>query len=374
MKFALAEMRRSRGRFGAVIAAIALIVFLVLVLSAIADGLWLGATGALRETGASVFTFSADGRKSFIRSELTETDLTRIAEVDGVSSAGPVGALLGTAKGPHGLMDIGLFGFEPGKPGGPSRITNGRQIDPGEPGVGVADESLGEKGVKLGDTVTFTGSSMPVKVVGFTEDSQYQLQPTLWTSIDTWRSVRQTARPELGVEESRMNVVAVATEPSTDPSDVARKIDAALGNTQSLSQLDAILAIPGTAQQRSTFDTLVMATFAVAAMVIALFFALLTLEKRELFAMTKALGASNSYLILGTSAQAVLCSILGIAAGGLLAAGAALVLPSTVPAAFLTKTALVVASTTIATSLIGAALSFRRLFRIDPATAIGGAA
>lgn len=373
MKFATAEMLRNRGRFGAIISAIALIVFLVLVLSAIADGLWLGATGALREAGASVFTFSADGRKSFIRSELQEPDVGRVAGVDGVAAAGPVGTLLGTATGPHGLLDIGLFGFEPGKPGGPAKIAAGRSIDPGEAGKGVADVSLRDKGVKIGDHITFTGSQTPVEVVGFSEDSRYQLQSTLWTTMETWRSTRQKARPEFGDQSKRLNVIAVETAPGADAGAVAGEIDRQLGNTQSLTQLEAILAIPGTEQQRSTFDTLVMATFAVAILVIALFFALLTLEKRELFAMTKALGGSNAYLIFGTSAQAILCSVLGIAGGGLLAVGASLGLPSTVPAVFLASTAVTVSIATVLTSLTGAALSFRRLARIDPATAIGGA-
>lgn len=373
MKFATAEMIRNKGRFGAIASAIALIVFLVLVLSAIADGLWLGTTGALRGSGASIFTFSASGRKSFIRSELSDQDVSRVTNVDGVAAAGPVGVLLGTAKGPHGLLDIGLFGFNPGKPGGPARITDGRAVESGEAGKGVADVTLRDKGVRIGDRITVTGSDTPVEVVGFSEDSRYQLQSTLWTTLETWRSVRQQARPEFGGQEGRLNVIAVETAPGADAGSVAREIDRQLGNTQSLTQLEAILAIPGTEQQRSTFNTLVMATFAVAILVIALFFALLTLEKRELFAMTKALGGSNGYLIFGTWAQAVLCSILGLAGGGALAAIASLGLPPTVPAVFLKSTAVTVAIATVLTSFVGAALSFRRLVRIDPATAIGGA-
>ncbi|RIK10908.1 MAG: hypothetical protein DCC49_01465 [Acidobacteria bacterium] len=372
MRFATAEMIKNKGRFGAIISAIALIVFLVLVLSAIADGLWIGATGALRESGASVFTFSSDGRKSFIRSELREHDVDRVAGVAGVAAAGPVGALLGTARGPHGLLDLGLFGFEPGKPGGPVRIVEGRSIGPGETGKGVADVALRDRGIKMGDRITFTGSDTPVEVIGFAEDSRYQLQPTLWTTMETWRQARQQARPQFGDQTDRLNVIAVATVPGADPATVAAEIDAQLRNTQSLTQIDAILAIPGTEQQRSTFDTLVMATFAVATLVIALFFALLTLEKRELFATTKALGASNGFLILGTATQAVLCSVLGIAGGALLAAAASLALPASVPAVFLASTAITVAAATLLTSLAGAALSFRRLSRIDPATAIGG--
>ncbi len=52
MHIALAEMRRRKGRWATIVGAVAFIVFLVLVLAALADGLFIGSTGALR-TGDS---------------------------------------------------------------------------------------------------------------------------------------------------------------------------------------------------------------------------------------------------------------------------------------------------------------------------------
>ena len=42
MKLAIAEIRRRRGRWGSIIGAVGFIVFLVLVLAALADGLFIG--------------------------------------------------------------------------------------------------------------------------------------------------------------------------------------------------------------------------------------------------------------------------------------------------------------------------------------------
>ena len=68
MMLALNEIRRGRGRFASIIAALSLIVFLVLTLAALADGLFFGATGAVRSTNATAYAFSPDAKGSLIRS------------------------------------------------------------------------------------------------------------------------------------------------------------------------------------------------------------------------------------------------------------------------------------------------------------------
>ena len=70
------ELARSKGRFGAVVAALSLIVFLVLVLGALADGLFYGATGAVRSSNATAYAFSDDAEGSLIRSRLDESDVS----------------------------------------------------------------------------------------------------------------------------------------------------------------------------------------------------------------------------------------------------------------------------------------------------------
>ncbi|HEX4821173.1 MAG TPA: ABC transporter permease, partial [Acidimicrobiales bacterium] len=201
MTLALAEMRRQRGRFAAIISAVVLIVFLVLVLNALADGLYYGATGAIRSGGADLYVFSKDGRKQVARSSLPAASAATVGAVPGVAAVGAVGILQGTAQGPEGVVDLALVGYEPGQPGGPARAVTGRLPRPDEPLAGAADTSLRDKGVGLGDTITFSGSSRPITVVGFTSDSRYELQPTVWTTVNTWRAVRDEARPEFKGKE-----------------------------------------------------------------------------------------------------------------------------------------------------------------------------
>ena len=86
---AMREIQRGKGRFASIVAALSLIVFLVLVLGALADGLFFGATGAVRSTTASGYVFSSDAEGSLVRSKLNEADVASVAAAPGVTSASP---------------------------------------------------------------------------------------------------------------------------------------------------------------------------------------------------------------------------------------------------------------------------------------------
>ena len=81
--------------------------------------------------------------------------------------------------------------------------------------------------------------------------------------------------------------------------------DAAGGAHRDAVHHEAIDAIPGVRQQRSTFNQIIGVTIAIAAVVVALFFALLTVERLALYGVLKAIGARSRTLFAGLVAQAV---------------------------------------------------------------------
>lgn len=377
MRLAWAEIRRTRGRFTAMAATLTLLVFLVLILSALADGLYYGATGALRSSRADLYTFSADSRQQFARSSLPAADAATINSVPGVAAVGQVGTLLAAGRcSGHcqgGLIELALFGYVPGLPGGPDRAVEGRIPRPSEPGVAAADISLKENGVRIGDRITLAGTTLAVRIVGFTSDSRYELQPTLWTTIATWRTVQAQARPELAGTGDTVQAFAERLGKGVSPSATAAAVDAALGaRSATVARQTAVLSLPGVREQRSTLDQIIYATLAVAGIVTALFFALITLEKRTQLALLKAIGASNRYLGASVIIQsAILCAI-GIGLGVAVTRLVALAVPASVPLTFTAASITTAAVGTFAMGTFGASLSFRRVARIDPATALGG--
>lgn len=367
---ALREIQRGKGRFAAIVAALSLIVFLVLVLGALSDGLFFGATGAVRSTTATAYVFSEDAEGSLVRSRLDESDVAAVAAAPGVVAASPVGVLLTGGTGPDGPLDLAVFGLDMGAAAGtPTTLVEGRLPKTGEDGVAAVDTTLRDDGVSIGSTISVGDASF--EVVGFVADAAYQLQPTAWTSVATWRAMRDAVRPELRGQPTSVNAFAVVTDGTPDAASLAAITTAAPG-TVALTAAETGLAIPGVKQQVSTLNSIIYTTLAVAGLVVALFFALLVLEKRELFAALKALGSSTSRLGRGVIAQAFIASLLGIVFGALFARLFGLVIPATVPALFRTETLFTISIFTVVAGVVGALFSLRRIARIDPATAIGG--
>jgi putative ABC transport system permease protein len=111
----------------------------------------------------------------------------------------------------------------------------------------------------------------------------------------------------------------------------------------------------------------------VAGIVVALFFALLTIERVGLLGVLKAIGASSRTLAAGLTVQAVLVAASALLVGSALALGLAQLIPDAVPFKLSTGRLVFTAVGLVVTALIGSALSFRRIVRIDPASAVGGA-
>src|SRR5690606_5773339 len=108
--------------------------------------------------------------------------------------------------------------------------------------------------------------------------------------------------------------------------------------------------------------------------VVALFFALLTVERIGLYGVLKALGASSGGLFAGVLLQAVLVTAVASAIG----IAASLALDAAIPAGSIpfvvTPSRLVVSVVSLLfAAVVGCAFSLRRVLRVDPASAIGGA-
>lgn len=370
MRLAFAEFRRNKGRFISIILAVGFIVFLVLILAGLADGLYFGATGFYRNGNADLYSYSDDARRSIVRSELPVETMNAVRAIDGVTDAGGLGVQLGSTTVDGELMDVALVGHEPGRPGAPSYDTAWSEIDGP---IAIADSSLRAQGIEIGDEIVLTGATTPITVVEYVEDSAFLLAGTLWTDLETWSQVRTEILPEVAFRGPVVQTIAVTTEPAGSPIQVGTAIDSITGFTDTATTDEAIASLPGVEQQQSTFQAIIWTSFAVVGIVTALFFALITLEKRSLIAVLKAIGATNRSLLGGILLQGLLASIGGFVLGFALSRLAGFVIPDEVPLTFLNTTAGSLLVATIAMGLIGAALSFRRTSKIDPATALGGA-
>lgn len=363
MRFALLELRRRPGRFAVAGGALTLLVVLLLLLGGLLDGLFLGSTGAIRAQEADLFVFSAEARESIVRSRIPPELRRQVEEVDGVRGVGGIGiAQLGAAvPGEDGLIDVAVIGYE--------RPTS-QAPEPPPPGEAWADRRLEAEGVEVGDRLEVGPARIPVEVRDWIDDSSYLLQGGLWVDAETWREIQSSARPDAAVGDGVFQILVADVDEGADASTVAGSVDEATGATDTLTKDEAVLSLPGTSAQNSTFTALIGMTLLVAGLVIALFFSLLVIERLRLFATLKALGAPSRRLLGGLMVQAAVVAAGACVLGGVLAALLGPLIPPEVPVRIEPTRALISAALVVVTAVIGTAVTFRRIARIEPASAI----
>jgi len=368
MRLALREMRRRPGQFMTAAVLLTLISMLLMLLGGLLDGLILRSTGAIRAQRADLVVFSATAEQSFLRSRVTPETRAQVEAVPGVTSVGGIGVTqLGArvpGNGPRDLADVALFGYE--------QAPNGVPAPPAD-GEVWADSILEDNGVKQGQTLLLGPERSPVKVVGFVDDVSYSGAGSLWGNPSTWRDVQNANRPASSVAPGVFQALVVRTDRS--PSSVADAIDRATnGATDTVSRNTASDAIGGVKQQRSVFNQIIGVTLVIAAVVVALFFALLTVERVGLYGVLKAIGARSRSLFAGVVAQAAVVALTAAAVGTIFAVLLDVFLPpGAIPYQLLPSRVVISAVALLLAAVVGSSFSLRRVLRVDPASAIGRA-
>lgn len=365
MRLALRELLRRPWRFAVAGTALLVLTMLLLFLGGLLDGLYLGSTGVLRSQSADLVTFSSDARSSLIRSRIDPDVRAGVVGTDGVESVAGLGVALVGAEVPDQseLADVAVVGYEQ---------RTGDIPAPPPAGEAFADRSLERQGVTLGDRLGLGPSRFPVTVTGWVDDANFLLQGGLWVEPGTWRDVLGTSRPDSVLPDGTFQALVVTTAAGADPAAVAEAIDTATGDaTETLTRDEAVLALPGIREQNSTFASIIGVTLFVAGLVIALFFALLTLERIGLYAVLKAIGGSTPQIFAGVVTQALVVAAGSFVLGAVVVYGLSPVLADALPFQLVPSRTVTTFVLLLVTAVVGSAVSLRRVVKVDPAAAIG---
>ena len=365
MKLALRELGRRPGKFVTATLILTLIAILLMFLGGLLDGLIRSSTGALRAQQADAIVYSESSQASFIRSRIEPDTRAAIEALDGVDEVGGLGVVqLGArvpGNGPRDLANVAVWGYELPPDGVP---------EPPATGEAWADVVLQADGVEIGDELLLGPSRSPVVVIGWVEDTSFNGQAGLWTDVGTWRDVLAQNRPDAVLADGVFQALVVRA--SGDP-DIVTTINSTFGDeVEAYTIPDAVDAIPGVTEQQTTFNQILGVTVVIALVVIALFFALLTVERTNLYGVLKAIGAKSRTLFAGLVVQAVVLTLIASFVAGVAVVILDLAIPPgsiplfVSPGRIATSVALLLVA-----AVIGSAFSLRRVLRIDPASALG---
>ncbi|HEY6533322.1 MAG TPA: ABC transporter permease [Acidimicrobiales bacterium] len=367
MRLGLLELRRRPFRFAIAGSSLVLLSVLLLFLGGLLDGLYIGSTGLLRSQQGELIVYSSDAKDSLVRSRVDADLRAEVERVEGVARTGGLGVALvgGQVPGEEELANLSVTGFELPVASMPDDLELG-------PAEALADRSLQAFGVEEGQTIGVGSAATPITVVGWVDDTSYLQQGGFFVVPDTWRQVLGASRPDSNLPADTFQALVVEVSDGADPTDVAAAIDSATdGVTSTLTVDDAVQALPGIKEQNSTFTAIIYVTLFVAGLVVALFFALLTLERIGLYGMLKAIGGSTGQIFAGVLLQAVVVAIVSFVLGGVVTVLLSRALPSEVPVSLLPSRAVQTVVGLVLMSALGAAISLRRVVRVDPASSIG---
>lgn len=221
----------------------------------------------------------------------------------------------------------------------------------------LADETLKNKGFKIGDTLTLSQSDEKLHIVGFTESAKYNASPVIFTNDATIAKIN----PRLTGD--KINAVIVRDTNWKD-----KKLNQEL---EAVNINDFIENLPGYKPQNLTLNFMISFLFVISATVIGIFLYVMTLQKTSLFGILKAQGFTNGYLANVVISQTLILAFFGTAIGLLLTGVTGAFLPDAVPVKFDVLTLLVFAIVLMIVSVLGSLFSILTIRKIDPLKAIG---
>jgi putative ABC transport system permease protein len=368
MFLALKEMLRAKVRFGLLIVAIGLLVFLILFQQSLQNGLLTSFVGAIRNQSAPVLVYSVDGQR-VIQGSIITPDLEQL--VGSTPEAGEVGRIgQGTfTVGAGGdVYDTTVLGIEREDLGMPAELVAGDY--PMAPGEAVGSDSDASRGFDIGDTVVIRPGGYEITIVGLAQDVQLNAGPTLFVQYDDYVAAVQSTNPDAGTPLP--NVLAVAPADGTSNAELVAAINDLSTDLDALTRSDAADETPGVSQVRQSFQVIFLLYGLVIPCVTGLFFLIVTFQKSGALTLLRAIGAPAGRLVSSLLLQALIIVGLGflIGVGGYLPISQQRL--GGIPLRFETTAVITWAVILLVLGVGSSLLSARRVMAIDPIEATTG--
>ena len=372
MFLALRELIFARSRFTLMGSVVALISVLMVLLAGLSSGLVNDGVSGLQRMPVQAVAFAPETRtdSAFTRSVVGSDQVEQWVARPDVSVATPMGLSIINARTSAGTpVDLTLIGADPQGPLVPEVAEGRAPASDGE----ILISATAADDVELGDTVTVDRLGIPLEVVGIAADQHtFGHVDMAFTTLPTWQDVHAGTRlgeqPRAGAREE-YSVVAIAGVDGALP-DLAAG-DAAAG-TSGRTMEEAFDSSPGYQAETMTMSMITWFLYAISALVVGAFFAILTVQRSREIAVLRAMGASTARLLIDAVGQALILLVVAIGAGVAIGVGVgSLLLGTGMPFALEAGPIALGAVLLLVLGLVGATLATVRISSVDPHSALG---
>lgn len=370
MFLALREFKHAKLRFFMIGMILVLISWLVFILSGLGNGLSALSAATFKNMDADYVVFEEGSRHSMLRSVISEDLSEELTALENVNDAAPMGSqtavlLKENATSNDEKIDVSLLGINPGTFLEP-KVIEGNPLTEGKNQEVIVNDVLKNEGIKIGDTLEIEGTDKVIQVVGFVENESFNHLPAVFMTMDAWREIHFAAPgSDMGVNNP-VNAIMLQGK-NINP----ENIDQSVEGIETATKKEAINGIPGYTAENGTIMMMLAFLLAISAIVITVFFYVMTLQKLNQFGIMKAIGASDSFLGRAVVSQVFLLSFVSIGIGILLTYGTAMIFPEGMPFALDPVLVISYAIVLLVVSVLSSLLSVRKITKIDPLQAIG---
>ncbi len=378
MNLAYRDVRHNLFRFVLTSLGLSLLMAVVLAMIGIYNGLVADALNIVKAPQVDLWVVESGTQGPFAEASKIPGD-TRdaVARLHGVAEAGSI--TYQTVEASHAGTTLRLYviGFEPGHPGGPLTIVEGRDITQSHFEL-VADR---KSGLVAGDRIRLGRDSFAV--VGLVEDTMNSAgDPAVFITLADAQTLQSQLAPSAqrvqaargaGLLESADTVAAVIArlEPAADAQVVAQNLRH-WKHLGALTQADQEAILLGSVVDRAKrqIGLFLGILLTVSAVVIALIIYTMTMEKLKQIATLKLIGAPDRTIVALIVQQSLALGAVGWSFGLILI----LLIKDYFPRRVVLEpvNAAALAGIILVVCILASGLGVRAALKVDPATAIGG--
>lgn len=361
MKLAWKEIKQNISKYILIESILVLLIFMVVFLSGLANGLGWAITAAIEKTDAEYFVLSTDAEKFISTSNIEKALLDQVASQtsDKVTYLNIKRSNVNTSTDAM-KQDITYFAIDPNSFIAP-KVISGRPLNNTDAEYPIIlDDSFMEQGIKIGDEIIDANTGLKLSVVGFVHDAIYSHSPVGYINIETYNAINLIINPSytekytaLAIKGSDVNNINI--------------------NGLEVLDLNTVLEnLPGYAAEQLTIKMILWVLVVISAAVLGVFFYVITIQKQRQFGILKAIGMKMTELASYIMSQVLILSVIGVVLGNLIAIGMSLLVPKSMPFALDIPSVIITSIVFVIISILTSLVSIKRVANVDPITIIGG--
>ncbi len=357
MFLAWKELRHYKLKYGLITGILVLLTFMVLFLGGLANGLGIVTSATIEDSKAAYFVISEDSEDIINRSEITpeqydvvkaKVDEATVFNLQRVSISKPDE----TTK-----MDCTYFAIDKDSFMMVDVTEGNKTLSDNEI---ILNDTFADEGIAIGDIVTDVASNMQLKVIGFTKNEYYTHSPVGVITLETHQEIKSKTTNDDTVVH---NAIAIK-DASIDNLDI--------NGIKVLSKDQVVEKIPGHSQQQLTINMILLVLLVISAIILGVFFYIVTIQKIPQFGTLKAIGTPMKKLASMIIWQIVIIAGCSVLIGNLLTFVITSVMPNKMPFTLSLNETLLISVAFVIISVISSLFTLLKVAKVDPIIAIGG--